>query len=142
MDREVEDIEYGGMTRKPPTRAAAGAGSDPGWSASHTAAAWTAALLAAVVAALAACSPSGAADGGHLKLATTTSMYHIGLWDVLEPVFEREHGVDLLVLTGGTGQAIEAGRRGDVDVLTLHDEARELDFVEEGPRPATPPDCL
>lgn len=59
-------------------------------------------------------------------------MYHIGLWDVLEPIFEREHGVDLLVLTGGTGQAIEAGKRGDVDVLTLHDEARETAFVEEG----------
>ena len=92
-------------------------------------------LLAGVIATLAACSPSGAepgaSDGGRLKLATTTSMYHIGLWDVLEPIFEREHGVDLLVLTGGTGQAIEVGRRGDVDVLTLHDEARELDFIAD-----------
>ena len=95
-----------------------------------------AALLAAAVATLAACAPAGVttgdADGGRLKLATTTSVYHIGLWDVLEPMFEREHGVDLLVLTGGTGQAIEAGRRGDVDVLTLHDEAREMAFVADG----------
>ena len=104
---------------------------------SRVAGAWAAsALLAAALATLAACSPAGAApdatDGGRLKLATTTSMYHIGLWDFLEPIFEREHNVDLLVLTGGTGQAIEAGRRGDVDVLTLHDEARELAFVAEG----------
>ncbi len=89
-------------------------------------------LAAAVLLILAACAPAGDADGGRLKLATTTSVYHIGLWDVLEPMFEREHGIDLLVLTGGTGQAIEAGRRGDVDVLTLHDEARELAFVADG----------
>ena len=95
-----------------------------------------AALPAAALAMLAACSPAGVTtgdlDGGRLKLATTTSVYHIGLWDVLEPMFEREHGVDLLVLAGGTGQAIEAGRRGDVDVLTLHDEAREMAFVADG----------
>ena len=98
--------------------------------------AWVAALLAVALATLAACSPAGVAPGAvdieRLKLATTTSLYHIGLWDVLEPIFEEEHGVDLLVLTGGTGQAIEAGRRGDVDVLTLHDEAREVAFVKDG----------
>ncbi len=98
--------------------------------------AWVAALLAVAIATLAACSPAGVAPGAvdveRLRLATTTSMYHIGLWDVLEPIFEKEHDVDLLVLTGGTGQAIEAGKRGDVDVLTLHDEARELAFVAEG----------
>ncbi len=97
---------------------------------------WLAAVLALAIATLAACSPAGVApgavDAGRLKLATTTSMYHIGLWDVLEPMFEKEHGVDLLVLTGGTGQAIEAGRRGDVDVLTLHDETRELAFISDG----------
>ncbi|MDE2861034.1 MAG: substrate-binding domain-containing protein [Chloroflexota bacterium] len=96
-----------------------------------TAAAWAAALLALAMTTLAACSPVGGEPAGRLKLATTTSMYHIGLWDVLEPMFEREHGVDLLVLTGGTGQAIEAGKRGDVDVLTLHDEARERDFIAD-----------
>ena len=98
--------------------------------------AWVAALLAVAIATLAACSPAGVAPGAlgveRLRLATTTSMYHIGLWDVLEPIFEEEHGVDLLVLTGGTGQAIEAGKRGDVDVLTLHDEAREVAFVKDG----------
>ena len=95
-----------------------------------------AAILAATFATIAACSPAGVAPGavdtGRLKLATTTSMYHIGLWDVLEPLFEEEHDVDLLVLTGGTGQAIEAGRRGDIDVLTLHDEDRELTFISDG----------
>ena len=97
--------------------------------------AWVAALLAVAIATLAACSPVGVTPGvdiERLRLATTTSMYHIGLWDILEPIFEEEHGVDLLVLTGGTGQAIEAGRRGDVDVLTLHDEAREVAFVKDG----------
>ena len=101
--------------------------------------AWTAiAAFAAALIGLGACSTGGAgevdpgANLGRLKLATTTSMYNIGLWDVLEPAFEDRYGVDLDVITGGTGQAIEAGKRGDVDVLTLHDRAREEEFVAQG----------
>ena len=67
-----------------------------------------------------------------LRVATTTSLYDTGLWGYLEPMFEAEYGVELDVLYAGTGIALEYGRRGDVDVITVHSRSRELAFVEEG----------
>ena len=75
--------------------------------------------------------PSHTQDG-RLRLATTTSLYDTGLWDVLEPMFEDKFGVDLDIITGGTGKAFELGKTGDVDIITVHDQAREEDFVDEG----------
>lgn len=67
-----------------------------------------------------------------LRVATTTSLYDTGLWSYLEPMFEKEYGVELDVLYAGTGIALEYGRRGDVDVITVHSKSRELEFVAEG----------
>lgn len=67
-----------------------------------------------------------------LRVATTTSLYDTGLWSYLEPVFEEKHEVELDVLYAGTGIALEYGRRGDVDIITVHSKAREEAFVEEG----------
>ncbi len=67
-----------------------------------------------------------------LRVATTTSLYDTGLWSYLEPMFEDEYGVELDVLYAGTGKALEWGRRGDVDVITVHSRTREEQFVEEG----------
>jgi len=67
-----------------------------------------------------------------LRLATTTSLYDTGLWSYLEPKFEEKHGVELDIIYTGTGIALEWGRRGDVDVLTIHDKAREEEFVADG----------
>jgi len=67
-----------------------------------------------------------------LRVATTTSLYDTGLWSYIEPMFEQEYGVELDVLYAGTGKALEWGRRGDVDLITVHSRAREEQFVEEG----------
>jgi len=67
-----------------------------------------------------------------LRVATTTSLYDTGLWEYLEPMFEEEYSVELDVLYAGTGIALEYGRRGDVDVITVHSKSRELEFVAEG----------
>jgi tungstate transport system substrate-binding protein len=67
-----------------------------------------------------------------LRVATTTSLYDTGLWGYLEPMFEEEYGVEVDVLSAGTGIALEYGRRGDVDVITIHDKAREEQFVADG----------
>ena len=67
-----------------------------------------------------------------LRVATTTSLYDTGLWGYLEPMFEEEYGVELDVLYAGTGIALEYGRRGDVDVITVHSKSREEEFVSEG----------
>jgi len=67
-----------------------------------------------------------------LKVATTTSLYDTGLWEYLEPMFEDKYGVELDVMFAGTGKALEWGRRGDVDIITVHSKSREEEFVAEG----------
>jgi tungstate transport system substrate-binding protein len=66
------------------------------------------------------------------KVATTTSLYDTGLLGYLEPLFEKEHGVEVDVLSAGTGIALEYGRRGDVDAIIVHDRAREDEFIADG----------
>jgi len=67
-----------------------------------------------------------------LRMATTTSLYDTGLWEYLEPMFEQEYNVELDIMYAGTGKALEYGRRGDVDIITIHDKAREEEFIAEG----------
>jgi tungstate transport system substrate-binding protein len=67
-----------------------------------------------------------------LRVATTTSLYDTGLWGYLEPMFEEEYGVEVDILSAGTGIALEYGRRGDVDVITVHSKAQEEQFVADG----------
>ena len=67
-----------------------------------------------------------------LKVATTTSLYDSGLWGYLEPLFEEEYGVEVDVLSAGTGIALEYGVRGDVDIIAVHSKSREEQFVADG----------
>jgi tungstate transport system substrate-binding protein len=82
---------------------------------------------------------NGQATGGDLlpktervRVATTTSLYDTGLWGYLEPMYEEEYNVELDVLYAGTGIALEYGRRGDVDAITVHSKSREEQFVADG----------
>lgn len=95
------------------------------------------ALLAFLFLLLMACeSPAGAvvplSPKERLRVATTTSLYDTGLWSYLEPMFEDKYDVELDIIYAGTGIALEYGRRGDVDVLTIHDREREDRFLAEG----------
>jgi len=67
-----------------------------------------------------------------LRVATTTSLYDTGFWGYLEPMFEEKYGVELDIVYAGTGKALEYGRRGDVDVITIHSKAREERFIANG----------
>lgn len=73
-----------------------------------------------------------AEDDQVVKLATTTSLYDTGLLDYLEPIFEEKYNVDLLITSQGTGKGLLLGERGDVDALTIHDRAREDEFISDG----------
>jgi tungstate transport system substrate-binding protein len=81
-----------------------------------------------------ACGGSSGDDGGgrDLILASTTTTEDSGLLDALIPAFEEATGYDVTLVSGGSGQAIENGRRGDVDVLLVHSPAAELELVAEG----------
>lgn len=100
---------------------------------------WWLALFALVLAACAgapAALPTAApaADSGPqtLRLATTTSTADSGLLEALLPAFEQQHNARVEVIAVGTGQALELGERGDVDVVLVHARAREDAFVAEG----------
>lgn len=67
-----------------------------------------------------------------LRIATTTSLYDTKLLDHLSAIFEEEYDAEVLIISAGTGKAIEYGKRGDVDVLMVHDRAREDAFLAEG----------
>lgn len=67
-----------------------------------------------------------------LRVATTSSLYDTGLWGYLELMFEKQYNIELDVIYAGTGKALEYGRRGDVDVIVVHDKASEAQFIAEG----------
>lgn len=92
-------------------------------------------ILSSVLASAIGCSVQGAAPlppQQRLRVATTTSLYDTGLWDYLESIFEKKYGIEMDIIYAGTGIALEYGRRGDVDVITVHSKASEEQFVAEG----------
>ncbi|MBR0566791.1 extracellular solute-binding protein [Azoarcus sp. L1K30] len=72
------------------------------------------------------------ASAESIVMASTTSTEQSGLFSHLLPAFTKATGVDVKVVAQGTGQALETGRRGDADVLFVHDAAAEEKFVAEG----------
>lgn len=77
-------------------------------------------------------SVSVCASEERLKIATTTSQYDTGLLDYIENQYEDMYNISMDIVSGGTGIAIQYGQRGDVDVLLIHDKARELQFIKNG----------
>lgn len=67
-----------------------------------------------------------------IVMASTTSTEQSGLFSHLLPAFKQATGVEVKVVALGTGQALDMGRRGDADVLFVHDPAAEETMVVEG----------
>src|SRR5215207_8139498 len=67
-----------------------------------------------------------------ITVASTTSTEQSGLFGHLLPAFTKATGVSVKVVAVGTGQALDIGRRGDADVVFVHDKAAEERFVAEG----------
>ncbi|AMO24484.1 substrate-binding domain-containing protein [Ramlibacter solisilvae] len=83
------------------------------------------------VAAQFACAGAAVAQTA-ITMASTTSTEQSGLFGHLLPEFKKATGIDVKVVAVGTGQAIDMARRGDADVLFVHDQAAEEKFVAEG----------
>jgi tungstate transport system substrate-binding protein len=75
---------------------------------------------------------AGGAAAESITMASTTSTEQSGLFPVLLPEFKKASGLDVKVVAVGTGQAIDIARRGDADVLFVHDQEAEERFVAEG----------
>jgi tungstate transport system substrate-binding protein len=65
-------------------------------------------------------------------MSSTTSTEQSGLFGHILPIFKKSSGIDIRVVAQGTGQALDMGRRGDADVLFVHDQVAEEKFVAEG----------
>ena len=73
-----------------------------------------------------------ASGGNVLRIATTTSLENTGLLTELERIYENETGMDLQFIAQGTGQSIDSGRRGDVDLVLVHAPDLEQQFIDDG----------
>jgi len=82
--------------------------------------------------ALAGAALSAAAQDKFIVMASTTSTEQSGLFGHLLPEFKKATGIDVRVVAVGTGQALDMARRGDADVVFVHDTAAEEKFVAEG----------
>jgi tungstate transport system substrate-binding protein len=89
------------------------------------------ALLAALAALLPGALPVQAQDR-FIVVASTTSTEQSGLFGHILPLFEKQTGIKVRVVALGTGQALDAARRGDADVVFVHDRAAEEKFVAQG----------
>jgi tungstate transport system substrate-binding protein len=67
-----------------------------------------------------------------IVVATTTSAQDSGLFGHILPMFKAKTGIDVSILAKGTGQALDAARRGDADVVFVHAKAEEEKFIADG----------
>lgn len=65
-------------------------------------------------------------------VSSTTSTEQSGLFGYMLPIFKMKSGIDVKVVAVGTGQALDIGRRGDADVVFVHDKPAEEQFVQDG----------
>ncbi|HEY2815593.1 MAG TPA: extracellular solute-binding protein [Casimicrobiaceae bacterium] len=75
--------------------------------------------------------PLARAQEKFILVASTTSTEQSGLFSHLLPAFEKDTGIKVRVVAVGTGQALDIGRRGDADVVFVHDRAAEDKFIAE-----------
>ena len=76
--------------------------------------------------------PATASAQESITVASTTSTEQSGLFKHLLPEFRKATGIEARIVAVGTGQALDMGRRGDADVVFVHDPAAEEKFIEEG----------
>jgi tungstate transport system substrate-binding protein len=72
------------------------------------------------------------AQAQSMVMSSTTSTEQSGLFSHLLPAFKKASGIDVKVVALGTGQALDMARRGDADVVFVHDQVAEEKFVAEG----------
>lgn len=91
---------------------------------------WFRALLCGVLGLLGAA--GAVAQDKFIVVSSTTSTEQSGLFGAILPTFEQQTGIKVKVVALGTGQALDTARRGDADVVFVHDRAAEEKFVAEG----------
>jgi tungstate transport system substrate-binding protein len=89
-------------------------------------------FLTLAVATLVGLSAPAFAQDKSIVVSSTTSTGDSGLFGHILPLFKAKTGIDVKVVSQGTGQALDTGRRGDADVVFVHARAQEEKFVADG----------
>ena len=89
-------------------------------------------FVALVITTLSLLSQPVIAQEKSIVVSSTTSTEQSGLFGFILPIFKMKTGIDVKVVAVGTGQALDIGRRGDADVVFVHDKPAEEKFVSEG----------
>jgi tungstate transport system substrate-binding protein len=89
-------------------------------------------LAAAAFGAAILTAPVVSAQDKSIVVASTTSTQDSGLFEYLLPIYKQKTGVTVKVVSQGTGQALDTGRRGDADVVFVHAKSAEEKFLAEG----------
>jgi tungstate transport system substrate-binding protein len=89
-------------------------------------------FLLAVIPLMIAATLTISAQGKFITVASTTSTEQSGLFRYLLPIFGKTTGIQVRIVAVGTGQALDMGRRGDADVVFVHDPQAEKKFIDEG----------
>ncbi len=72
-------------------------------------------------------------DHREIVLASTTSTYDSGLFEVLLPAFHQAHPeYRVRVVAVGSGEALALARRGDADLVLAHSPRAEQEFMADG----------
>ncbi len=91
---------------------------------------WAAAVIFGV--GLGMTTQTARAEDPFFVLASTTSVDNSGLLGHILPLFKKASGIEVRVVALGTGQALDVARRGDADLVLVHDPDAEAKFIEEG----------
>jgi tungstate transport system substrate-binding protein len=67
-----------------------------------------------------------------ITLASTPSVEATGLLADILPQFTAKAGITVKVVAQPTARALDLARRGDADVVLVHDPAAEREFIDEG----------
>ena len=89
-------------------------------------------IAAATAAAALLAAQQASAQATFITVSSTTSTEQSGLFKDLLPHFTKATGIEVRVVALGTGQALDMARRGDADVVFVHDKVAEEKFVAEG----------
>ena len=93
---------------------------------------WLAAAASVLAAVLPGAAPAPAQEARTIRLASTSSLDNSGLLAAILPQFTKATGIAVHVLAQGTGQALDTARRGDADLVLVHDPEAEQKFIGEG----------
>ena len=85
-------------------------------------------VAAAAFGAVIFATPAAFAQDNSIVVASTTSTQDSGLFEYLLPLYKQKTGVTVKVVSQGTGQALDTGRRGDADVVFVHAKSAEEKF--------------